>query len=224
MCCSFPREQNMLSLLTSFLSVYKTEDHVRVCLHDSVIKLHERSFIMKMHSVVYSQSGAPAYTSMLLYAWKKPGYAIHKTFDVFVNTTAVSFNFGLETCLTEGCITFAFIRCSYSTCFYCFEHFIPNPHLTLTLTMMMTCNMSFLCATMIFTISINISNISLFNPMSIEWAVEGTSITWQANSYNHCTQQPTIHRTHTVLCGNVWLTKDTSLVSRGQRYNSPVLF
>jgi hypothetical protein len=32
-----------------------------------------------MHLVVYDQLGASAYTSMLLYAWKKPGYAIHRT-------------------------------------------------------------------------------------------------------------------------------------------------
>jgi hypothetical protein len=47
----------------------------------------------------------------------------------FVNAIAVSLNFGLETCIIDGCTTYAFIRCSYSTRFYCFEHFIPSPHL-----------------------------------------------------------------------------------------------
>jgi hypothetical protein len=109
--------------------VRRTEDHVRVCLHDSGMKLHDHSFVMKMHSVVCYQLGAPAYTYMLLHAWKKPGYAIHKTCDVFVNTIAVSFNFGLETCLIDGYVISAFIRCSYYTRLYCFKHFIPNPHL-----------------------------------------------------------------------------------------------
>jgi hypothetical protein len=105
------------------------EDHVRVCLHDAGIKLHERSFTMQMHSVVYYQLGASAYTNKFLYVWKKCGYTIHRTCDTFVNTIAVSFNFGLETCLIDGCATFAFVRCSQSTRFYCFQHFIPNPHL-----------------------------------------------------------------------------------------------
>jgi hypothetical protein len=89
--------------------VQRIENHVRVRLHDSGITLHDRSFIMKMHSVVYDQLGARAYTSMLLYAWRKPAYAIHKTCDKFVNTIAVlSFTFRLETCL-DGCTTFSFI-------------------------------------------------------------------------------------------------------------------
>jgi hypothetical protein len=83
-----------------------------------------------MHSVVCKQLGAPAYTKMLLYAGNKSGYAIRRTCDAFVNTIAVSFNFGLETCLVDGRTTFAFIRCSYYTRLYCMEHFIPNRHLT----------------------------------------------------------------------------------------------
>jgi hypothetical protein len=93
------------------------EEHIRVCLHDSGIKFHDRSFTVKMHLMIYDQLGASAYTNMLLYAWKKHCYTIQKTCDAFVNTTAVSFNFGLETCLIVRCDTFAFIRCSYSTCF-----------------------------------------------------------------------------------------------------------
>jgi hypothetical protein len=45
--------------------------------------------------------------------------------------TAASFNSGLETCLIDECYIFAFVRCSYCTRFYCFEHFIPNPQLHL---------------------------------------------------------------------------------------------
>jgi hypothetical protein len=41
---------------------------------------------MKMHTVVYDQLGASAYTKMLLCASKKPGFAIRKTFDAFVIT------------------------------------------------------------------------------------------------------------------------------------------
>jgi hypothetical protein len=66
---------------------------------------------------------------MLLYARKKPDYAIHRTCDAFVNTTAVSFNFGLETCLSDGCTTFSSIRCHYYILFYYFEHFSPNSQL-----------------------------------------------------------------------------------------------
>jgi hypothetical protein len=100
--------------------VRRTEDHARVCLHDSGIKLHDHSFTMKIHSVVYDQLGAPAYTNMLHYAWKKLGYAIHRSYDALINTIAVSFNFGMETCLIHECTTFVFIRCSCCTRFYCF--------------------------------------------------------------------------------------------------------
>jgi hypothetical protein len=74
------------------------EGTVRVCLLDSGIKFHDCSFIMKMHSVVYNQLGAPAYTNLLLYAWKKPSFVTHKTFVAFVNTITVLFNFRLKTC------------------------------------------------------------------------------------------------------------------------------
>jgi hypothetical protein len=125
--------------------VRRIEDHLRACLHDSRIKLHDRSFTVKMHPVVCDQLGASAYTNMLLYAWKKPGYAIHRTCDDLVNTIALSFNFGLETCLIDGCVTFALIVLSF---------IVPSmlsPILTCTL--MMTCNnMSFSCESMIFAI------------------------------------------------------------------------
>jgi hypothetical protein len=74
------------------------EGNVRVSLLDSGIKFHDCSFIMKMHSVVYNQFGAPAYTNLLLYAWKKPSFVTHKTFVAFVITNTVLFNFRLETC------------------------------------------------------------------------------------------------------------------------------
>jgi hypothetical protein len=44
--------------------VRRIEGHVRVCLHDSGIKLHNHSIIMKMHSVVHNQLGAPSYASL----------------------------------------------------------------------------------------------------------------------------------------------------------------
>jgi hypothetical protein len=78
--------------------IRQIEGHVRMYVHDSGIKFHDHSFIMKSHSVVCGQLGTPAYTNMLLYAWKKPGYTIHKTFDALLNTITVSFNVGLETC------------------------------------------------------------------------------------------------------------------------------
>jgi hypothetical protein len=81
---------------------------------------------MKMHAVVYDQLGASAYTIIILCAWKKSLSTEH---DAFLNTIAVSFSFRLQTYIINGCTAFAFISCSYSTGFYVFGHFIPNPHL-----------------------------------------------------------------------------------------------
>jgi hypothetical protein len=91
-CCSFQRTTKYVQPLDVFFfrqyKIYlgRTEDHVRVCLHDSGIKLHDRCFTIKMHSDFYDQLEASAYTNMLPYVWKKPGYAIHKTYDAFLNT------------------------------------------------------------------------------------------------------------------------------------------
>jgi hypothetical protein len=155
MCCSIPREQNVQPLDFYFrqykIYVRRTDDHTTVCLHDTGIKLQDHSFTLKMHLMVYDQLGASAYANIILYAWKKPHYVIRKTCDTSVNMTAVLFTFGLETCFTDGCTTFSFIGCSYSTCFYCFEHFIPNPHLHFDVDHDdVWNNMSFSCATMIF--------------------------------------------------------------------------
>lgn len=62
----------------------------------------------------------------ILYAWKEAAHAIHKTSDMSVNTTAVSFNYGLGTCLIDECYIFAFIKCSYYAHFQCHEQFITT--------------------------------------------------------------------------------------------------
>ena len=46
-------------------------------------KLHDRGFIMKMHSVVYHQFGAPILKDMLIYAWQKCGYITEKQMRTF---------------------------------------------------------------------------------------------------------------------------------------------
>ena len=46
-------------------------------------KLHDRFFIMKLHSVIYNQLSPEAYTTMLRYAWQNAGYDIGEPVDIF---------------------------------------------------------------------------------------------------------------------------------------------
>ena len=55
-------------------------------------KLHDRLFIMKLHSVIYNQLHAEAYRPMLRYARKNAGYDIGKPVDNFTGVIDVAFS------------------------------------------------------------------------------------------------------------------------------------
>jgi hypothetical protein len=114
----------------------RIEHHVSVFLHDSGIKLHGRSLILKMHSVVCSRLGTPAYTRILLYAWKKPGsrnrhVCEHDCSFFELWTRDVSLFDVPPLFLSDALVVLSFVVSS--TLF-------PILIYTLTLTMTMTCN------------------------------------------------------------------------------------
>jgi hypothetical protein len=154
MCCLFLTDEKKYvpNLDVFFFRQYKTclrriEDRVRVCLQDSGTKLQNENAFGGM----WSARGVSFHQHASL-CLEKPGYAVHKTFDAFVNTIAV-LQLWIGDMFRWCMYHFCFTRCSYCTRFYCIEHFITNPHLYLTVTMTMTCNnMSISCATMIFAI------------------------------------------------------------------------
>ena len=62
-------------------------------------KLHDRFFIMKLHSVIYNQLSVEAYRPMLHYAWQNTGYDTGEPVD---NFTSVNVCRGVFTGGDEG--------------------------------------------------------------------------------------------------------------------------
>ena len=54
-------------------------------------KLHNRFFIMKLHSVIYNQLSAEAYRPMIRYSWQKAGYDISEPVDNLTGVTDMAF-------------------------------------------------------------------------------------------------------------------------------------
>ena len=55
-------------------------------------KLHDRFFIMKLHSVIYIQLSAEAYRPILRYSWQNAGYDIGEPVDNFTGVIVVAFS------------------------------------------------------------------------------------------------------------------------------------
>ena len=102
-------------------------------LHSSNIqpKLHDRFFIMKLHSVIYNQLCSEAYPSMLRCACQNADYDIGEPVDNFIRVFDVAFNIDIIECAFMTCDHFAFLLCAFCSHSYCFEHFTESPHLHL---------------------------------------------------------------------------------------------
>ena len=94
-------------------------------------KLHDRFFIMKLHSVIYSQLNAEAYRPMLRYAWQNAGYDSGEPVKNLTGVIDVAFSTDIIECLAITCDHLAFLHCAFCSHSYCFEHFIDSPHLNL---------------------------------------------------------------------------------------------
>ena len=94
-------------------------------------KLHERFYIMKLHSVIYNQLPAEAYKQMLRYKWQNAGYDIGEPVDNFTSLIDMKFSTNIIQCSVMACDHLAFLNCEFCSHSYCFEHFIESPHLHL---------------------------------------------------------------------------------------------
>lgn len=90
---------------------------------NTMTKLNDRIFILKMHALVYNQFCAPSFQMMIKYAWQKCGYLTPEIVEHFDNVIDQTFNFDFETCSKEFCEEVAFIRCAYCNICLCIEHF-----------------------------------------------------------------------------------------------------
>lgn len=93
------------------------------------LKLNDRIFIMKMHSVVYNQFASPTLLNMRVYAWEKSGYTVDKsTRKCFVNVNqSLFFNVGGKSC--HLCEELSLLRCLYCEQLLCLKHFVVDLHL-----------------------------------------------------------------------------------------------
>ena len=94
-------------------------------------KLHDRFFIMKLHSVIYSQLSVVAYRPMLRYACQNAGYDIGEPVDTFTGVIDVAFSICIIDCAVMTCDHFSFLHCAFCNHSYCFEHFTETPLLHL---------------------------------------------------------------------------------------------
>ena len=94
-------------------------------------KLHDRFFIVKLHSVIYNQLSAEAYKPMYRYAWRNAGYVIGEPLDNFIGVIDVAFSIDIIECAVMTCDHLGFLHCTFCSHSYCFEHFTESPHLHL---------------------------------------------------------------------------------------------
>ena len=76
-------------------------------------KLHDRFFIMKLHSVIYNQISAEVYRPMLRYAWQNAGYDIGEPVNNFTGVIDVAFSIAIIECSVMTCDDFAFLHCAF---------------------------------------------------------------------------------------------------------------
>lgn len=112
------------------IMIRKIEDAVRhkFFIEGSEIKLKDRVFIMKMHSIAYHQFNAPILKDMILFAWQKSGYATPMHIHKFQGILQSAFTFTTATCQMGDCKQSAFMRCLYCNLVLCFDHFIIACH------------------------------------------------------------------------------------------------
>ena len=114
-----------------FFSQYKIHakrktDFIKLHSSNMQPKMHDRFFIMILHSVIYNQLSAEAYRPMLRMAWQND---IDESEDNFTSAMNVAFSTDIIECAVMTCDHFAILHCVFCSHSYCFEHFIEKPQL-----------------------------------------------------------------------------------------------
>ena len=103
-------------------------DFIKLRSSNTQPKLHDRFFIMKLHSFAYNQLSAEAYRPVLRFAWQND---IGEPVGNFTGVIDVAFSIHIIQCAVMTCDHFAFLHCALCSHSYCFEHFIESLHLRL---------------------------------------------------------------------------------------------
>ena len=104
----------------------RIEENIR---HDEgkTVKLHDRIFTFKLHSLIYNQLSAPQYKPMLRYAWKASGY-VSKDMPLPIRNV-LDINFvGLDICSIPECDCSSAIICSWCEIQLRLQHCLLTPH------------------------------------------------------------------------------------------------
>ena len=75
-------------------------------------KLHDRFFIMKLHSVDYNQLSADVYRRAS-YTWQNAGYDIGEPVDNFTRAIDLAFSSDIVECAVITCDLLAFLHCAF---------------------------------------------------------------------------------------------------------------
>lgn len=120
------------------LYIRRIVDYVRLSPEDQQTNLHDRIFIMKLHSVVYNQFSSPKYQNMIKYAWLASGYSTGLDKQAFQNTIEISFDVGFKECAIEdinndgtkiACVNLGLVICSHCSNPLCYFHLIEQAHM-----------------------------------------------------------------------------------------------
>ena len=93
-------------------------------------KLHDRAFIIKLHSVVYHQFCSPVLKDMIAYAWQRCGYVTGHIVTAFGNAleTLLTIRGDNRDCSQEACEQRAFVTYLYYSMLLWPDHFVLEPH------------------------------------------------------------------------------------------------
>jgi len=121
-----------------FFRVFKSfvrRIHQHVMAHGEIInfQIAQRDNILTVLEVVYNQFCNPMFRQFLRYSWQKSGYI-----DGYIAGSETEFDTPVKSCFPkdsaticqhQACQSLSFIRCSYCSSSFCFNHFIVNKHI-----------------------------------------------------------------------------------------------
>ena len=103
--------------------------------HGEIIdfQIAQRDNILTVLEVIYNQFCNPMFRQFFRYSWQKTGYI-----DGYIARRETEFDTPVKSCFPKdsaticehpGCQILSFIRCSYCSSLFCFNHFIVNKHI-----------------------------------------------------------------------------------------------
>lgn len=96
--------------------------------HDLIKDVTSREGILNMHSLIWNQFSAPAYTSMIRNCWNKTdlNFDDGEVEDPLPKVREIQFAFKDTECSVRDCENHAFIRCAHCGKVLCLHHFLER--------------------------------------------------------------------------------------------------